>query len=256
MCKKYFGIILITLCMFFGTVFASTAKATGAGDQSNSPGTQGQKPLSFVGITLVAGGENVANATDIPLNPKFSLLFDKNVANSLFWENNYKCFSLTSVNNEKIAINVTKVDDTIDISQRQNIYVQPVSSLKPGTTYYLFISPNLRAKNGVSTLGGTTNGQGVTITFKTAGKAIQQAAATKTSSGDKAKKTTVANPNSMKEGNNGNLQGKEGSKTAAAASDNANSSAAFSNWLTIVGVILIVAWAAAEIYLRQKRKKK
>lgn len=149
---------------------------TGAGSQSSSPGIPGQKPLAYLGTVLVDGGEKVDNATDIPLNPKFKTEFDKNVVNILFWTNNSQCFTMKSGNDENIPVNVTKIDDTVDFSQRQYIFVQPVSPLQPGTSYQLKISPKLQAKNGVAILGGTTDGQGVTVSFKTAGEAVQQAA--------------------------------------------------------------------------------
>jgi len=145
--------------------FASAAFAQG-GEKSSSPGIPGQKPLSFVSISLVDGGE-VQDADDVPTEPKFKLEFDKNVVNSTIWENNRNCFNLFSENGENIQLKVAKVDDTIDFSQRNYIFVQPESPLSPGTSYTLKVSPALKAKNGVSTLGGTTSGQGVSISFKT-----------------------------------------------------------------------------------------
>ena len=171
---------------------ASVAFAAGSGDQSGTPGVSGQKPLAYLGASLVGGGQ-VNNATDVPVNPKLKLEFDKNVVNSLYWTNNSQCFSMKSSNNETIPINVTKVDDTVDFSQRQFIFVQPVSPLKPGTSYKLIISPNLEAKNGVAILGGTTNGQGVTVAFKTLGVAVQPAPATPVTPAPKPA-TTVVTP--------------------------------------------------------------
>jgi len=170
---------------------ASVAFAAGAGDQSGTPGVSGQKPLGYLGTTVV-GGAKVDNATDVSLNPKLKIEFDKNVVNSLIWTNNSQCFSMKSSTNEAIPINVTKVDDTVDFSLRQFIFVQPVSPLKPGISYKLIISPNLQAKNGVATLGGTTSGQGVTVAFKTQGVAVQQAPATVTPAPKPA--TTVVTP--------------------------------------------------------------
>ncbi len=152
--------------------FVSTAFAEG-GDKSSSPGTPGQKTLSFISISLVDGGK-VQDAADVPTQPKFKLEFDKNVVNSTIWEINRNCFSLVSENGENVPVSVTKVDDTIDFSQRNYIFVQPASALSPGTSYTLIISSALKAKNGVSTLGGTTSGQGLSISFKTQGEAVSQ----------------------------------------------------------------------------------
>lgn len=168
--------VALLLFLFIITSLVSPASvfAAEAGSQAGSPGVQGQKPLAYVGATLEEGGKVENGAVDIPLNPKFKLEFDKNVVNSLFWTNNSQCFSMKDGNNENIPLKVTKVDDTVDFSLRQYIFVQPVNQLNPGTSYQLSVSPELQAKNGVATLGGTTNGQGVTISFKTLGEAVQE----------------------------------------------------------------------------------
>jgi hypothetical protein len=183
-----------------------------------------------VDVTLV-GRDNVQNAVDVPTDPKFNLQFDKNVVNSLIWEANSKCVSLVSQDDENIPVSVTKLDDTIDFIQRQNIYVQPVNPLSPGTAYYLKISPELKAKNGV-TLGGT----GITIAFKTKGEAavqptqsakpddIQPAAATETSIQD--------------------LDNKPKETTANLATKTIS-----------VGVVLVAGWIAFEILINRNKKQ-
>lgn len=208
-------------------IFAPIAFAEGqGGEQANSPGVPGQKPLSFVSVTL-ADGKNVQNAADIPLKPKFNLHFDKNVVNSLFWQNNSQCFTLTSSNNENIPITVSKIDDTINFSKRQFIFVEPNDSLKPGTTYQLKVSPKLQAKNGYSTLGGTTNGQGITITFKTQGAGGQASASL----------------NSTTFSSNGGTQSTGQSGRSAA------------DWAVIIGCVIIGGWLVFEIFIRLTKKK-
>jgi len=196
--------ILIFMCLLIMTCLAnaSVAFAAGAGDQSGTPGVSGQKPLAYLGTVIVDGGK-LDNATDAPLNPKLKVEFDKNVVNSLFWTNNSQCFSMKSSTNEAIPVNVTKVDDTVDFALRQFIFVQPVSPLKPGTSYKLIISPNVQAKNGVATLGGTTNGQGVTVAFKTQGVAVQQAPATTVTPAPKPATTVVSPASTPNTDNNG-----------------------------------------------------
>ncbi|TWH51608.1 Ig-like domain-containing protein [Sporomusa sp. KB1] len=131
-------------------------------------GGQG-KSFNLISVTMVDGGDLQA-ATDISVEPTFKLHFNKNAVFN--WEHNSKCVSLISQDNENIPISATKLDDSVDLSQRQNIYVQPVNSLRPGTAYYLKISPKIKAKNG-ATLGGT-NGDEIVITFKTKGEATVQ----------------------------------------------------------------------------------
>jgi len=133
-----------------------------AGAGKETPGIPGEKQLHFISIT--ENGRDVRGASNIPVRPKFTLRFDKNVVNSAVWENNVKSFSLLSQRNEKVPLKITKVDDTVDFSQRQYIFIEPVSPLAPGTTYNLSISPGLMSK------AGETLGQTVTVTFKTAGE--------------------------------------------------------------------------------------
>lgn len=139
----------------------------GAGKEE--PGKPGEKLLHFVSIT--EDGREVQGSTQVPTRPKFTVTFDKNVVNDTVWENNRKSFSLFSQSGENIPINVTRIPDTVDFSQRRNIFVEPVNPLVPGTSYTLKISPNLKSKTGV-TLGQSTAGRGVTITFKVKGPSV------------------------------------------------------------------------------------
>lgn len=162
------SVLIIGLIISLWALCIPAVNAEG-GDRANSPGIPGQKPLSFVSISLIDGSK-VEGTSNIPIQPKFKLVFDKNIVNSLIWGRNSKCFTMVSSKNQSVPILVTKIDDTIDFSQRQNAFVEPASPLSPGTTYTLRVSPDLLAKNGVSTLGGTTGGKGIAITFRTMGQ--------------------------------------------------------------------------------------
>jgi hypothetical protein len=156
-------LFLITFLMEFATVYAQ------GGGQSTSPGIPGQKPLNLSSITLT-DGSSIDVPGGITTKPKFKITFDKNVVNMLYWENNAKCFSIVSASKQIVPVIVTKIDDTVDFSQRQNIFLQPASELKPGTSYYINISPELTAKNGIK-LGASTSDKGLMISFKTKGQA-------------------------------------------------------------------------------------
>ncbi len=131
------------------------------------PGIPGQKPLSIISATL-EDGRVLQGSTEIPTMPAVKLRFDKNVVNDSVWENNKKSISLISEKNESIPLHVTRIEDTVDFSQRMNIFVRPVNPLVPGVSYKLKISPVLESKAGEA-LGGTTSGQGVTISFQVKG---------------------------------------------------------------------------------------
>lgn len=265
--------------------FASTAFAEG-GDKSSSPGIPGQKPLSFASISLVEGGQ-VQDAADVPTQPKFKLEFDKNVVNSTIWEINRNCFSLVSQNNENVPVSVTKVDDTIDFSQRNYIFVQPASTLSPGTSYTLIIAPALKAKNGVSTLGGTTSGQGLSISFKTQGEAISQpvtqpAAQTTTqtnsenaqpqaNTGEAGNANTTGNTSSQDNKSPGSTAGQQqvaGNAGGESSGQNAASTQPvkpdspvqtetglnYTNLLTILTLVLLAGWMAVELFIKKKKR--
>lgn len=164
---KQFAVLLLTFILLFSLNYTAFAEG---GEFSDTPGIPGAKPLSFVSIVLMDGTQ-VKDAQNIPVKAKFKLHFDKNVVNSTIWEINRNAFTLTSQAGVKVPISVTKVDDTVDFSQRQDIFVETAEAMKEGTTYILKVGPELKAKNGVSVLGGTTDGKGVTIVFKTQGTA-------------------------------------------------------------------------------------
>ncbi len=269
-------------------LFIASAAFAEGGDKSSSPGIPGQKPLGFVSISLVDGGK-VQDAADVPTEPKFKLEFDKNVVNSTIWEINRNCFNLVSQNNENVPVSVTKVDDTIDFSQRNNIFVQPASPLIPGTSYTLMVAPALKAKNGVSTLGGTTSGQGLSISFKTQGQAITQpetqtAAQTATQTASPAT-GPAAQTNSENTQNPANAGGNDANNTGSVggtdnksqgaqvtaitggesagqnqASGKPDSSAQteagfnYTSLLTILTVVLLAGWIAVEFFIKKKKK--
>jgi len=272
--KKYLRFVMILLLLF---CFTGSSVALAAGEQADSPGTPGEKPLSFTGITLVANGENVADAADIPLRPSFKLGFDKNVVNSLYWENNSKCFGMATDSNQNVPIKVTKIDDTIDFAQRQNIFVEPVNALQPGTTYKLSISPNLMAKNGVATLGGTTDGKGVTIAFKTTVEAVKPTETTTTTkpeteaSNSPAEQQSSETSDSQTSANSEEPSSGTSADTGSQAAETANPNTASQpeqaspgnstglsglNMIAIIGAILVIGWVAVEIYVRRKRNRK
>jgi hypothetical protein len=234
-------------------------------EQSASPGTQGQKPLNLTSVTL-AGGGNVQDAADISTEPKFILQFDKNVVNSLIWEVNSKCVSLVSQGNKNIPVTVTKADDTIDFTQRQNIFVQPISPLRPGTSYYLKISPELKAKSGATL--GEINAQGLSITFKTGGEApVQPSRTIPASSAPPVSTANTGTPDDLSSMDTQLAETKPAqpqvpANTPVATEDSmpdlANkpqeTTSSLAGWTTTTGVFLIAGWIVFEILLKRKRK--
>lgn len=162
----------VLMCFLFVTLFLSNAVYVYAQGEG-VPGSSGTKPLNFVSCTL-EDGSSIDTAGGITTQPRFKIQFDKDVVNILVWENNSKCFTMTD-GNSNVPIVVSKIDDTVDFDNRQIVYVHPSGALQPGKNYYIKVAPNLIAKNGQSTLAGTTGGKGMTISFKTEGQAVQPA---------------------------------------------------------------------------------
>jgi hypothetical protein len=101
-------------------------------------------------------------ARNVSLTPVIQTFFDKNVVNDSVWENNREEFDL--VRNEIIIpINVTRIPDTVDFDRRREIFIQPVNSLRPNTSYGLVIKKNLTSKSG------ETLGKQIRISFTTRG---------------------------------------------------------------------------------------
>lgn len=233
--KLKVAVYICLLVMFTSLVNVTITLAAGTGFGSGDGSGNGEiNPLAYMGAILEDGGKLNNGATDIPLNPKIRLEFDKNVVNNVIWANNSQCISLKSSNNENIVLSVTKIDDTVDFNFRQFIFVQPTASLQPETSYQLSISPDLMAKNGVSTLGGTTNGQVITVSFKTQGESIQEIPSPATANDSKAAAAQVVLEQGAEEPQKGGF-----SKTT---------------WVVIGGVVLVIVWVVVE-FITRKRKK-
>ena len=142
-CERKIWIIAFLFVLVF---LVGITPAMAQGEYRDEPGVEGDKPLKFLSITLKGSGTNVNGASGIPTNPEFKLEFSKNVVNMLIWENNRQCFSLSAKGGGGIPLTVTKIDDTVDASQRHYIFIKPKQALQTGTTYILKISPQLKAK--------------------------------------------------------------------------------------------------------------
>ncbi len=171
--RRFFAMIMIVLLLS-----AWPAAVYAAGGDGTGPLVNGVfKPLGLTSATL-EDGTNAIDHQNVPLQPKFTLHFDKNVVYLIYWSRNKECFHLYDDEEKEVPINITKIDDTVDFSKRQYIWVEPVEPLKPGTNYRLYVAPDLIAKNGGSLLASTTEGKGLSILFKTAGEKAAAAPAT------------------------------------------------------------------------------
>lgn len=218
MLVKRIGSLVLLLFLFVWTSSLSMADEGGkVGRQSQTTGVQGAKPLSLLSLTHSDGEKIHEGAVDIPIEPQFKFHFDKNIVSSTVWERNSKCFLLFSEKNESVPIKVTKIDDSIDSTMRQFVFVQPIDSLVPGTIYYLKVLPKLMAKNEVSILGGTTAGEGITMSFRTKGDEVFSSQSVENS----------------------------GDKWTHFLSE---------NWLKILSVTLLSAWILVEFVVKKRRR--
>lgn len=147
-------------------------------DDNNTRETPGQKPLSFVGafLTEIVNNTSTTGAdittSSVPIKPLIKLVFDKNVVGDNVWPKNQTYVTLQTIEGVNIPSEVTRIPDTVNFDERQNIFITPAGDLQPGTKYKIIVSPDLLAKNLYSTLGMTTNNQPVVVNFTTAGTAI------------------------------------------------------------------------------------
>ncbi|MEN6325986.1 MAG: Ig-like domain-containing protein [Syntrophomonas sp.] len=145
--KLYSVVLLLVTAIVLNCVYLLPAQA---GDDGS-----GNKPLNFLSSSPANGATSVnRNITRIKLT------FDKNVVNDTVWANNVKCVSLRQ-GTQLVPATVSRVKDTVNMSERRNIYVYPKSKLKRAAKYTIVVNPKLTAKNQ-NKLGKT-----VTINFKT-----------------------------------------------------------------------------------------
>lgn len=171
--RRFSGMIGLLILLLFGVL-----SLTAYGEEGDGTGSaQGAfKPLGLISATL-EDGSSIIGAVNVPLKPKVAMHFDKNVVYLVYWEKNKKCFHLYDNNKRELALEISKIDDTVDFTKRQYIWVEPVQELAPGTEYRLYVAPDLLAKNGGSTLAMTTNNQGITIKFQTVEQKMDSPAA-------------------------------------------------------------------------------
>jgi hypothetical protein len=254
--------VLFLIVFLFSTLFINVSVyAVGPG----IPGSSGVNPLSYVSCTL-EDGTKVDGGEISALQPKFTLLFDKNIVDILVWEQNRKCVSMSTDNNTNVAIDVTKIDDTVDFDHRQQIFVQPLKQLEPGKTYHIKVGPNLLARNFQSTLSGTTGGKGIDVSFKTKKQETAQGTNTisvsnqNTSPKDNEIKNSeqpkTENSNSSESSNNSNkpsAEQKVGDKTVSKTEGLMGKMSTY--WLDFVVGLIIIAWIAFEVIKRRKKER-
>lgn len=147
--------IVVLLAVVFCLAIMAAPALSGQGDGSG--GGQGN-PLILVSSNPADGQK------DVELPVLINLSFSKNVINMTVSDNNRKCFSLYSADGLLVPVEVIMADDQIEPEKKRDISVKPLHDLKPGTSYKLKISQELRSKSGVCLE------KPVSITFVTKGR--------------------------------------------------------------------------------------
>lgn len=103
-------------------------------------------PVTHISST----GASVINSGSVPYNPAptIKMMFTKNVVTDGIWPNNQQCFALHDAAGGSISATVSRIPDTVNFDERNNLFITPDSPLQPGTAYKITISQNLAAKNG------------------------------------------------------------------------------------------------------------
>lgn len=113
------------------------------------------EPLTIASSSIAEG------ATGVSLNPEIKLTFTKNIVNMKVIDNNRNCFSFIEANGTAVPFDLILADDQIEFEKRNDALIIPKSELKPGTSYSVKISSNLKSKSGVTT------GKEIVLTFST-----------------------------------------------------------------------------------------
>lgn len=147
-----FIFIIALFLLAAGTGFAL------AGDGNGDGSGGGQKnPLVIESSFPADGAANVADLESI------KVVFSKNIAYMTIRDNNKKCVSLWS-GNENIPCEIIIADDQIEREKRNDIIIKPLQPFEKGKTYRVEFAPELESKSGV------TLGEKATITFTMAGE--------------------------------------------------------------------------------------
>lgn len=144
----------LTVGLLIG-VLATAIMPLYAGEGDGSGGGKKQ-PLALVGSVPADGAAGVNTDASIKLT------FSKNVVYMTVRDNNKKCFSLWT-DNQQVPIEVIMADDQIEFEKRNDVILKPLQTLKAATTYRVEIAPQLESKSGVNL------GQKTTVSFTTAG---------------------------------------------------------------------------------------
>jgi len=108
-------------------------------------GISGDSPASTTGPAIEGSGS-------VPLSPMFLLNFSNNVVKDQIWTNNQSKVVLQDGSGNNVPVSVTRIPDTINFAERNNVFVSPLAPLTASTQYKLIIVKGFTANNE-STLG-------------------------------------------------------------------------------------------------------
>jgi len=108
-------------------------------------GISGDSPASTTGPAI-------EGSSSVPLSPMFLLNFSNNVVKDQIWTNNQSKVVLQDGSGNNVPVNVTRIPDTINFNERNNVFVSPLAPLTASTQYKLIIVKGFIANNE-STLG-------------------------------------------------------------------------------------------------------
>lgn len=149
--KAKLGLIVVWAVLLLTVIALPVLAANGDGG-----GDSKDEPLSLVSANPADGQQ------DVSLKVKIHLSFNKNVVNMSVKENNQKCFTLYSANNDVVPVNVVIADDQMEPEKKRDIVLIPLRELQPAIAYTVKVAPELKSKSG------ETLGKQLAITFVTA----------------------------------------------------------------------------------------
>lgn len=127
--------VIMILAMPASVVFAAGGDGSGQGKNKNLP-----LKLEY---SSVADGDE-----DVYLNETIELDFSKNICNVIVLADNKKCFHLTDVDGNAVAIKLIFPDDQVQHDYKRQVFIAPAEELEPLSDYKLSVDKTLKAKNG------------------------------------------------------------------------------------------------------------
>ncbi len=268
-----FSAALLLICLSVLCFYQCSAALAAGGDGDGTGGGGGDSPVNLTGAYSTSINNNVSStgasingATNVPQQATIKLVFSVNVVDNTIWPSpNKNCITMRDGSGNSVPVNVFRIDPAVNREERDFLFLSPSSPLSAGTQYTIVVSPALTGKNG-NTLGESTAGQSVSVSFTTQGTPASNTGSTSGASGSQNSGGSAAQNKSGHTGQQDDTtyEMKDNKSSAAATQttksdkdeepDSSGGSSA-TPWVIALIAAVGLTVATGELYLRAKRNK-